>query len=352
MSINTASKIKVLITDDSFVARELLRELLESDPEIEVVGFAENGKQAIEQVLSLKPDVVTMDLEMPVMGGHEAIERIMALQAVPILVISSLDDAQNAYRAVSHGALEAMGKPQLEALDIEEFTQKVKMLSQIKVIKHLRPISSNSLDNPTASYADLNLSNDLIHKEIFAIASSTGGPHALESIIKALPNDFPCPIVIAQHICKGFTEGMAEWLNNNVPLEVKVAREAERLQPAQVYISPAEHHMRIAPNRCVTFNSSAENSIYHPSCDVLLKSVANTYGNKSVGIICTGMGNDGVAGMQEIHAEGGTTLAQDEHTSVIFGMNQIAISQKCIDQVLSLDAIPGKMLSLSGYKAS
>ncbi len=343
------SAIKVLIVDDSRLVRMLLRESLESDGSITVIGEAENGRDALEQIPILKPDLVTMDLEMPIMGGHEAIEHIMASCAVPILVISSLDDAENACAAIARGALELMGKPQLEELIAGELIRKVKLLARVKVIKHLRPAlaTENKKINPL-SLSPVKPS----HKAIFAIASSTGGPQVLIAILQALPADFPAPIVIAQHICAGFEQGLADWLNYNVPLTVKVATPSETLMPGLVYISPATEHLHIDTNRRVCLSAPETQNFYHPSCDRLLQSVAASYGEDAVGIICTGMGNDGVAGMERIFSAGGFTIAQDEASSVVYGMNREAVSKNCIHQVLPIDAIAQAMLSLSGYGQS
>ena len=348
------TKTRVLIVDDSVLVRALLRELLESDSEIEVVGEAANGREAIDQVLLLKPDLVTMDLEMPIMGGHEAIQQIMAQSAVPILVVSSLDDAKNAYEAISNGALDVVSKPQLASFEVGQFTKKVKNLSKIKVIKHLRSLSSLSIS--TAKTGKLTrpspVSLESAGKDIFVIASSTGGPQALLAILQKLPLDFTAPIVVAQHISKGFESGLVEWLNQNVSLRVKVADNSELLISGQIYIAPANFNMTIGKNRCVTLSTSLESDIYHPNCDILLTSAAQVYGQKAVAVICTGMGRDGAAGMEAIRAVGGVTLAQDEKSSVVFGMNHEAISRNCIDHVLSLEAIASKILSLGRCKSA
>jgi len=351
--LTSNSKIKVLITDDSLLVRAVLRELLESDSDIEVIGEATNGKEALEQVLLLKPDIVTMDLEMPVMGGHKAIEEIMAIYAVPILVISSLDDAENAYAAISHGALEVIGKPQLESLVAKQFIAKVKMLSKIKVIKHLRPKSAKPPQVPVVKRNTAQVMLTEQKQQVFAIASSTGGPRALEAILKKLPADFSSPIVIAQHISAGFEQGMADWLNHIIPMQVKIARDSELLKPGQVYISPANQHLSISANQRVVLQSATDGDIYHPSCDILLTSIAKAYAEKAVGIICTGMGSDGAQGMEAINTAGGMTIAQDEESSVVFGMNQVAISRHCIQHVLSLNAIATEMRALtsSQYKS-
>lgn len=343
--METAGKIRVFIVDDSAITRMLLHELLAHDAEIEVIGEACNGRDAVERILILKPDIVTMDLEMPIMGGHEAIERIMAVYAVPILVVSSLDDTKNACAAISRGALDVIGKPQLDEFSMEQFTNKVKMLAKIKVIKHLSPSKET---RTVVQSLPTTITSKKCH--IIAIATSTGGPQALDVILQTLPADFPCPIVITQHISTGFEQGLADWLNSKSALNVKVAQDNEQLMAGSVYISPVEQPLSVTANQRVRLNKMDEKHIYHPSCNVLLESVAEFYGKKALGIICTGMGSDGVTGMEHIHASGGGTLAQDEASSVIFGMNHIAIEHQCIDRILPLQEISAAMLILSAYQ--
>ncbi len=337
--------IRVFICDDSLLVRSLMRTMLETDPQIVIVGEASNGKEAYEQVISIKPDIVTMDLEMPVMGGHEAIREIMSEFAVPIVVVSSLDDAQNAYKAISNGALEVIPKPQLEKVEACEFVKKIKMLAQIKTIKHVKSRFSQTHSSPIKQMQCIETTTSPKYG-IFAIALSTGGPQTLEKILKAIPANFPCPIVVAQHISLGFAQGFAEWLNSSVSLNVKIAEDKEKLLPGYVYISPSDFDFTVSHNHLVKLSQADNNGIYHPNCDVLLKSIAMIYGKNAVGIICTGMSSDGVQGMESIHAAGGSTIAQDEQSSIVFGMNQVAISRNCIDYILPLLSIAGKMQQL------
>lgn len=360
------AKIRVVLTDDSSLARGLLRSFLESDGDIEVVGEAKNGAEAVRLASELKPDLMTMDLEMPVMGGMEAISEIMATRAVPILVVSSVNDAKKAYAAVARGALDAMNKPELDATAGAEFIAKVKMLSQVRVITHMRS-SRFSTNHPPAvaehaisvtkpqrvdehliSIAKQPTAVPADNQRIMAIASSTGGPQALALILGLLPAVFPCAILISQHISDGFAPGMAEWLANLCKLPVRLAREGEAVMGGTVYISPSEANLAVTPSRRITLMPRQDGEIYHPTCDVLLGSVAAVYGRQSVGIILTGMGRDGALGIEKIRQAGGTTLAQDESSSVIFGMNKVAIDRGGVQQILPLGEIPQAMRRLAG----
>lgn len=338
------NRIRVVIVDDSPLARALLRSFLEEEGDIEVVGEAGNGRQAVGMVCELKPDLVTMDIEMPVMGGLEAIEEIMHTRAVPILVVSSVADARNALQAVNLGALEVIGKPRCTPEAAAEFTSRIRMLARVPVITHLRIRPSSSLPPPAASLPATGREAPLAgsaYRHVVAIASSTGGPQALARILPALPADFPCPILVAQHISDGFAQGMADWLGSLCALPVRLAREGEIILPGHLYLSPSEQHLAVTPTRRLTLRERAGNDLYHPSCDVLLHSVADVFGTAAVGIILTGMGHDGADGLSAIRKAGGATLAQDEATSVIFGMNQVAIERGAAQQVLPLEEIAG-----------
>lgn len=347
-------KIKVLVVDDSAFARDLLRGFLEGDEAIEVVGEARDGAEAVRLAVDLKPDLVTMDLEMPVMGGMEAITEIMATRAVPILVVSSVNDAKKAYAAVARGALDAINKPELDAASGAEFVAKVKMLSQIRVITHLRsrlpatPSAAAAADEHAIPVVAPTMVAPADNQRIFAIASSTGGPQALVLILGLLPADFPCPVLISQHISDGFAPGMAQWLATICKLPVRLAREGELVMPGTVYISPSEANLAVTPSRRITLVARLPGEIYHPTCDVLLASVAAVYGRQGIGVILTGMGRDGALGIEKIRQAGGATLAQDEASSVIFGMNKVAIDRGGVQQVLPVEEIPQAMLRLAG----
>ena len=355
------AKIRVVLADDSSLARAMLRSFLEDDGNIEVVGEATNGVEAVRLAVELKPDLVTMDLEMPVMSGMDAITEIMATRAVPILVVSSVADAQKACAAVAHGALDVINKPELDVAAGAAFVAKVKMLANIRVITHIRSRFSEKSTtevsgsiSPASSFSTPPVNTVLQHSDgdklsrVFAIASSTGGPQALATILGQLPADFPCPLLISQHIADGFASGMAEWLAGVCKLPVRLAREGELIMPGTVYISPSEANLSVSPSRRIALAQRLLGEIYHPTCDVLLASVAAVYGYLGVGIILTGMGSDGAAGIAEIHKTGGATLAQDEASSVIFGMNKVAIERGGVQQILPADEIPQAMCRLAG----
>lgn len=331
-------KIRVLVADDSAFTRSLIVSLLSHDRDIEVIGEASNGLEAVAMVAEKRPDVVTMDIQMPKMDGLEAITQIMAVNPVPILVISKYDDAHTAYQAIARGALELLAKPEMDLKGQKDFAEKIKFLSGIKVISHIN------------SRFRKNLLHEAGHNEekgIVAIASSTGGTKALAVILSQLPEDLPCPMVIAQHIADGFVSEMAKWLNSISKLDIKVAEQGEELLSGCVYIAPSEKHTEINSQKKITLVDRGVKDIYRPSCDMLLSSAAKAYKKKCAGIILTGMGSDGVKGMKSIKAAGGITLAQDEESSVVFGMPGVAINSGCIDRILPLDKIGGEIVRLA-----
>ena len=334
-------KTRVLIVDDSAFAREMIAAILSTDSDIHIIGEATNGKEAVESVKEKKPDIVTMDIEMPVMDGLEAIEHIMSSTPVPILVVTTRGDAHTAYAAISKGALDLVQKPDVNLEGAREFIDKIKLLSKIRVITHIsvkRTAKEMEIQKPVFSgKAD---------DRIIAIASSTGGPEALSIIFSRLPEKFPFPIVVAQHMSDGFVPGMVEWLKNISRLNIKVASKDEALSGGVVYVSPSENHIEINETKRISFVERHPKDIYRPSCDVLLSSVARIYGKKALGVILTGMGSDGAAGMKKIKDTGGITIAQDEKTSVVFGMNKVAIDSGCIDKILQVDEISDKLVQL------
>lgn len=325
--------LKILVVDDSRSARGLICSILSQDPDIRIIGEAANGLEAVEKVRELKPDLVTMDLYMPGMGGIEAIAHIMARHAVPILVVTSGSDADIAYTAISKGALEVVPKPIFDQKRNREFINKIKLLANVKVISHIR-----SGTDVYQSRHPRAVSQQKSHT-VVAIASSTGGPKALSVILASFSEDFPAPIVVAQHINQEFVSGMAQWLNSISRLTVKTGESGETIVPGTVYLSPSGRHMAISSDSRIVFNPMKGNDIYVPSCNVLLSSVADVYGDQSIGVILTGMGNDGVQGIGDIKKAGGYTIAQDEGTSVVYGMPRVAVEAGYINAVLPLQEI-------------
>jgi len=333
-------QIRVLVVDDSVFAREVIIGLLSEDSEIKIIGEAEDGREAVEMVKNLEPDIVTMDIEMPEMDGLEATERIMSSNAVPILVVTSKGDANTAYSAISKGALEVLPKPDVDPDNPQEFINKIKLLSKVKVITHIRGERNEAIVKKKA------LAQDLVSDRIVAIASSTGGPKALSGFLSMFPEDFPAPIVIAQHIPPDFVSGMVEWLNEITSLKIKRGDENDTLTPGTAYISPSRKHMGVNSDCGICFTEKREDDIYSPSCDILLSSAAEVYGANAIGVIMTGMGHDGVEGIKEIKKAGGITIAQDEGTSVVFGMNKLAIEDGYVDLVIPIEEIGRKILNI------
>lgn len=341
------SKIRVLITDDSALSRALLRDYLEQDPDIEIIAEASNGQEAVDMAYTLSPNIITMDLQMPVMDGITAISEIMSRRAIPILVVSSVADAKTAYDALMYGALDIINKPDYNSNEAKTLASKVKMLAGVSVFTRSKSRRlNNTTDELNTSLPTISTNTDGF-EYIFTIACSTGGPQALAKLLPLLPKDFPAPIVITQHIAQGFAQGMSDWLNKLCPLSVRLAQEGDLLKAGIVYIAPSEQNLIIASNRRLTLIAAENSDIYHPSCNKLLSSAANVFGKRCIGIILTGMGKDGAQGIADIRAQNSITLAQDEASSVTYGMNRIAIEAGNITQVLALEDIAPHMIELA-----
>ncbi len=324
-------QIKILVVDDSALDRDIIVGILSSDPDIHVVGTAQNGKEAIEKVLQLKPDLVTMDIFMPKMDGLEAIEHIMARCPVPILVITSTRKSAITYSAITKGAMEVTSKATLTSKNSDKVIRQIKLLAKVKTISHIR-------GNKTKKDLHLRLSPGKDRK-VIAIAASTGGPQALSEILSDLPKNYPFPIMIAQHIDPDFVCGMINWLNSVVEIKIKEAEQGERILGGTVYFAPPAKHLTLSNHQTIRLVDKGSKDIYLPSCNLLMESIGNHIGTNSIGIILTGMSNDGVTGMEKLKRCGGTTIAQDESSSLIFGMPKLAIESGCIDTVLPLGRI-------------
>jgi len=334
--------IRVLVVDDCPIFRLLIKSFAEMNGDIQVVGEAANGLDAIEMVNELKPDIMTIDINMPIMGGMEAIENIMSMRPLPILVVTSKDDSETAYEAISKGALEVLPKSNITSETYQSFSNKLKLLSQVKVILHIRRKKKKLLN-----LSEINARDSLNSKiKIVGIASSTGGPKALDHLLRDLPNNFPVPIVIAQHLSDGFMDGLVKWLNGVSPLTVKIGEKGESLEPGHVYLSATERHMTVTQSNKIDYIDRVPDDIYIPSCDQLFLSMAQHYQSQCIGIVLTGMGSDGLKGAQQIKEQGGFTIAQDEQSSVIFGMPQAVINMGVADKILSLNDISSYLLEI------
>jgi len=336
----SGKKIRVVVAEDSIFTQKLLVKILESDPGIEVVGIAKNGAEAVELVRKLQPDIVTMDIRMPVMNGFQATQRIMSETPTPILVISSSvssDDLKISFNAIQAGALEIIEKPQgsLQS-DYREIgadiVRRVKMISEIKVFRHLSPRLRAEVVAPRSGKVGSP------GESIVAVGASTGGPSALHQLLRGAKEDFPATIFVTQHISEGFGRGCVEWLNRSTPLNVKVAEHQEPIQGGVVYFAPDRGFMEIVGRRRIGIRSAKVADARFP-IDSMMKSAALSFGDKAIGVLLTGMGNDGVEGLRSIKEMRGRTVVQDEETSIIFGMPRAAIEAGVADQVLPLEEI-------------
>ena len=339
--------VQVLVVDDSAVARGIISNFLDDDPDIDVIGVAKDGKEAIDFTTQLKPDLITMDINMPVMDGLAATTHIMAHQPTPILIVSSLvkSEVDLAFRAMSLGALDAMGKPsfdQFSAKDAGELVRKVKLLSQVPVVTHLEGKRRNRLAKsaPSKGYTSAAASKF----QVVAIGSSTGGPKALHKVLSQLPVDFPSGILVVQHISAGFTSGLVSWLDRTSQVSVKEAEEGDKIQPGVVFIAPHDFHMMVVSDERIRLNKALPIKGHRPSANVLFSSVAKVYNKNSIGVVLTGMGEDGATGLVEMRKSGSKTIVQDEESSVIFGMPKVAIEMGAAEEVLPIDKI-GKSLN-------
>ncbi|MBI4495183.1 MAG: chemotaxis-specific protein-glutamate methyltransferase CheB [Chloroflexi bacterium] len=318
----------------------MLVALLDADPELDVAGWATNGEQAIRATAMLKPDVITMDLQMPGLDGLEATRRIMLETPTPIVLVSSSATRENrqlAFEAFEAGVLAVLEKPAnvSEAEQrAQELLRTVKSMARVKVIRRwaqerLRP---PALPEPAA------VKPGTRSPEVVAVGASTGGPQALLEILSRLPATFSLPVLVVQHIAPGFTAGLVEWLRPHCALPIQVVRSELPADRPGIYVAPAGQHL-VVRGRSLALTSAPPVSGHQPSATVLFQSVAHAYGAAAIGVLLTGMGEDGAAGLRDLKRAGGVTIAQDEESSIVFGMPAVAIGMGVVDYVLPPAAI-------------
>jgi two-component system chemotaxis response regulator CheB len=345
--------VKVLIVDDSAFMRNTLSSMISSDPEINVIGMARDGVEAVEKVASLKPDIVTLDVEMPRMNGIEALKQIMEKNPVPVLMVSSLtnEGAHVTLEALDLGAVDFIPK-NLSDLSINivkiknTLIEKIKKIGKIRHIKRRTPPPpSKPLDLPekTQQYSSSR------RVGIVAIGSSTGGPKALQNIISSLPKNYPVPIIIAQHMPAAFTGPFAERLDQLSAISVKEAEDGETLTKGVVYIAPGGGHMGVKRKKLtessITLIKDVGKYIYKPSVDVLMQTAVENFSGHVLGVILTGLGNDGEQGMKEIKNKGGRTIAESEETCVVYGMPRSVVEAGLADKIVPLNEIAGELIN-------
>ncbi|QWV91736.1 chemotaxis-specific protein-glutamate methyltransferase CheB [Geomonas oryzisoli] len=333
---------RVLLADDSLLARQLLKDMLQARDDIRVVGEACDGRQAVDLALALKPDLVIMDLLMPVLDGLDAIEEIMALCPTPVLVLSAAVEASEvdrAFIAIKRGALDVMEKPTLDdngALEgfAATLREKVLFLAKIRVIRH--PRRKLRIGEPLGT-----LPGGPGHN-ILAIGASTGGPKAVMRLLKSLPADFPGAVFVVQHIAQGFAAGFATWLDRECALPVRLAGDGVPYRPGEALIAPDGRHMTVVEG-LIRLNDAPPVNCCRPSIDIFFESLARQRCDQVVAVLLTGMGRDGAQGMLRIKEAGGTTIVQDEPSCAVFGMPKAAITLDAADQVVPLDLIPAAL---------
>lgn len=336
-------KIRVLIADDSGFMRLLIRDILSSDSELEVVAAAVDGKDALDKTLEFRPDVVLLDLIMPDYDGLYAVEHIMKQQPTPIVVLSSIghSNINPIMKSLELGAFDYLNKPvkgnsKLRTLDTD-IIRKIKLASGSN-------IKSTYSTKQSLAHNDHVFADDLPF-DVVVVGSSTGGPSALEELIKRLPNNLAVPVLIAQHMPENFVPSFALRLNRLISLNVEVGRKDMVVRPGYIIIAPGNKNMIVKKNASgevvIDFSYKKYPEYNHPSVNALMNSVSETYGNKAIGVILTGMGKDGAEGMTNIKRKGGYTIAQNKETCAVFGMPREAIERNCIDNVLPVTEMGG-----------
>jgi len=330
--------IRTLIVDDSPLVRSILKDFLESEGSFEIVGEAEDGRDSVDKARNLNPDLITMDYDMPVMNGLDAIVEIRKFSQCGIVVISTYDTAKMAYEAAVKGAHEFFAK--------DNFTSKISDLHRSEIFNTLKQISNIKKKFPMQQ--DPAVQNGSLQRKIkcVVIASSTGGPMALCQLFSALPADFPVPILIVQHNTSGFDKGFVQWLDGYSQLNIQIAEEGIYPSKGNVYVSPTEKHLVIGTTG-IAFDDSEPVNSQKPAADFLFKSAAEQYASSLISVVLTGMGNDGAEGTRFVKKAGGITIAQNKETSMIYGMPEAAFETGCVDFVLPLNEIAPKLVTLT-----
>lgn len=333
--------IKVVIVDDSLLIQRVLSNLLNSDPDIIVVGLAQNpiiGRQIIK---TLNPDVLILDIEMPEMDGLTFLEKLMKLRPMPVLMCSAYTphSREVTLEAFRLGVIDIISKP-ITQHNFSEILEKVKGAAIAKVSRE--PV----IEAPIIDRFQYKPNENMLNKYVFAVGASTGGTEALNVLFQSLPKNIP-PVVVTQHLPEGFGELFIKRINQSSALEIKAAKNGERLLPGNVYVALGDQHLQVESNNdelYIKLTKPKTVDSHHPSIDVMLESVARTMGDHSIGVLLTGMGSDGAHGMLAVKQAGGITIAQDEETSVVWGMPRVAVELNAANFILPLNKIPEKLL--------
>ncbi len=352
--------IRVLIVDDMLTIRMALRFILESDPELTVMGEAGSGEEAVDFCKKSRPDILTMDINMPGMGGYEAIRQIMSMAPCPIVVITGIESQylmEVSFKALELGALTVLPTPRglsADNSDAATLIHQIKTMAAVKVVRRSLRMPSGAatpdkVGRQAAAPAKSGVSSQIKKvPQLVAVGLSTGGPPALQTVLNGLKQDFPLPIVIVQHISQGFIFGLASWLSKTTPFRCKVGENGEIIKPGIVYLAPDNTHMTIMGNGELRLDDTSDpHSGHRPSANVLFESIARNFGEKAIGILLTGMGQDGASGLKAMRQAGAYTIAQDEESSVIFSMPKAAIDLNAVEEVLPLGEVAPRLGSLT-----
>jgi two-component system chemotaxis response regulator CheB len=345
------SEIRVLVADDSAVMRTALSRMLESSPLVRVCGTARNGLETVEKIKRLKPDVVTLDVQMPVLDGIDALKRIMGECPCPVIMVSSLtkEGAEITLEALSAGAFDYLPKEDLQS-DTDVTRLQRSLLEKIQAAAHSALLSPGKLSQaPTIAFRE----KSQVVPRIAVIGTSTGGPKALQTIIPKLPADISIPVLVVQHMPRGFTAPLAKRLHGLSKVNVREASQGERLEAGNVYIAPAGQHTTAYSSGaqvCFSLSDTPTETTHKPSVDVSMTSIAGLFGRYVLGIILTGMGSDGAKGMRAIQEAGGITVGQDEATCAVYGMPRICADTGILQRVVPLDQVPGVILEAIRYR--
>ncbi len=349
--------VRAIVVDDSTTARELLVSLLQSSGQIQVVGTGSNGEDALRLAKRMHPDVLVIDIHMPRMNGLQATRQIMQEIPTPIVLVTGTlmrTDVDPSFEALRAGALTVVAKPGLaDVAACEALVQKVLAMAEVPVVRRWGERGGRTEQRESAPFAPsvpqerrraASFVPDLPpNLRLIGIASSTGGPGALATVLGRLPADFPLPILVVQHVTTGFAAGLAEWLDTQIPLEVRLADHGAHPKAGGVLIAPDEYHMQLNRKGVIELYKGPPYKGLRPSANYLFESLAQVYADRALGIILTGMGDDGVEGLLHLHEAGGLTLGQDEATCVVYGMPREAMLRNALDAVLSLEQIAQSM---------
>jgi len=345
--INKSKAIKVLIVDDSAFMRKVLSEMIDSEESLTVIGTATDGKDALNKISLLNPDVITLDVEMPIMDGINCLQEIMQRFPMPVIMLSSGTEhgAELTIKALDEGAVDFIAKPK-NIFDIKNDKKRNEIREKIIIAKNISFKNSKSKSN---NDRDILGQNNKVLKYIIAIGSSTGGPKALQSVIPGLPGDIPAAVLIVQHMPPGFTKSLAERLDTKSKLVVKEAIHKEKVLAGHVYIAPGDSHMLVEVNAkgeiLINLDKSPPVSGHRPSVDVMMNSLSDTGLKNIIGVILTGMGADGSSGIKKLkEINKSFIIAQDEETSVVYGMPKMAVQTGVVDKVVSLDKISEEII--------